>query len=194
MTIGNVTLEGRYARLEPLGLHHLDGLCEAGLDPGLWQWTLSVVRDRADMRDHIEAALRARDAGTELPFATLDSASGRVVGSTRFMNIALAHRRLEIGSTWVAPPFQRTAINTDAKYLMLRHAFEALGCLRVELKTDALNERSQTAILRIGARQEGVFRRHMITATGRVRDTVWFSILDEEWPRVKAELERKLER
>jgi RimJ/RimL family protein N-acetyltransferase len=188
----DVTLEGNHVRLEPLGLQHLDGLCDVGLDPELWQWTLAVVRDAPGMRAHVEAALKARDAGAEFPFATIERATGRVVGSTRYLNIAMAHRRLEIGSTWVAAPWQRTAINTEAKYLMLGHAFETLGCLRVELKTDALNKRSQAAIERLGAKHEGVFRRHMITESGRVRDTVWYAITDEDWPQVKANLERML--
>jgi len=117
-----------------------------------------------------------------------------VVGSTRFMNIDVANRRVEIGATWLAEPWQRTVINTEAKYLMLRHAFETLGCIRVELKTDALNQRSRQAMLRIGAREEGIFRQHMVTWSGRLRDTVYFSILDSEWPTVKANLEAKLRR
>jgi RimJ/RimL family protein N-acetyltransferase len=124
-------------------------------------------------------------------FATVETSSGRVIGSTRFMNIDRANRRVEIGSTWIAPPWQRTAVNTEAKYLMLRHAFEVWGCIRVELKTDALNQKSRNAILRIGAKEEGTLRRHLITHTGRVRDTVYFSILDSEWPGVKARLTRK---
>ena len=127
-----------------------------------------------------------------MPFVTIDAASGKVVGSTRFMNIEAKHRRLEIGSTWIAPPWQRSAINTEAKYLMLSHAFGPLGCHRVEFKTNSLNQKSRDAILRIGAKQEGIFRKHMVTASGRVRDTVWFSIIDSEWPQVKLDLERKL--
>ena len=125
-------------------------------------------------------------------FATVERSSGRAIGSTRFMNIDRANRRVEIGSTWIAPPWQRTAVNTEAKYLMLRHAFEVWGCMRVELKTDALNQKSRNAILRIGAKEEGTLRRHLVTWTGRVRDTVYFSILDDEWPEAKRKLENKL--
>jgi N-acetyltransferase len=130
--------------------------------------------------------------GESLVFATLERSSGALVGSTRFMNIDRANRRVEIGSTWIVPRWQRTAINTGAKYLMLRHAFESWGCIRVELKTDALNQKSRNAILRIGAKEEGTFRRHLITWTGRVRDSVYFSILDHEWPAVKAGMEERL--
>lgn len=192
MIVEPVTLEGTHTRLEPLSFDHLPGLCDAGLDPELWRWTLSAVDSPHAMRAYVEAALRNRDAKLELPFATIDRASGRLAGCTRFMNIDASHRRLEIGSTWVAAPWQRTAINTEAKYLMLRHAFESLGALRVELKTDALNQRSRTAIARLGAKQEGIFRKHMLTATGRQRDTVWFAITDDEWPHVKTGLEQKL--
>jgi RimJ/RimL family protein N-acetyltransferase len=143
------------------------------------------------MRDYIDSALAAQAAGTAIPFATVERASGRVVGSTRFMNIDVANRRVEIGATWIAKPWQRTAINTEAKYLMLRHAFETLGCVRVELKTDALNLRSRAAILRIGAREEGTLRQHMVTWRGRLRDSVYFSILDSEWAGVKGDLEAK---
>jgi RimJ/RimL family protein N-acetyltransferase len=145
------------------------------------------------MAAYIQAALQAQAAGTALPFATIERASEQVIGSTRFMNIDVPNRRVEIGSTWIARPWQRSFVNTEAKFLMLRHAFEVLGCIRVELKTDALNERSRNAILRIGAREEGILRKHIVTWTGRVRDTVYFSILDDEWPRVKADLEAKLE-
>jgi len=125
-------------------------------------------------------------------FASLERGSGQTIGSTRFMNIDRANRRVEIGSTWIAPAWQRTAVNTEAKYLMLRHAFEVWGCMRVELKTDALNQKSRNAILRIGAKEEGTLRRHLVTWTGRVRDTVYFSILDDEWVDVKSGLESRL--
>ena len=130
-----------------------------------------------------------QERGESLVFVTVERASGRMIGSTRFMNIDRANRRVEIGSTWIAPAWQRTAINTEAKYLMIRHAFERWGCIRVELKTDALNEKSRNAILRIGAKEEGTLRRHLVTWTGRVRDTVYFSILDSEWAEVKGRLE-----
>lgn len=187
-----VTLVGRHVVLEPLSAAHLDALVEVGLDPELWRWTASRVETPEEMRAYVAEALELSAAGRALPFATLDAATGRVVGSTRFANVDPVHRRVEIGWTWVAPPWQRTAVNTEAKYLMLRHAFESLGCIRVELKTDALNERSRAAIRRIGAREEGVLRRHIITAGGRVRDTVYHAVVDSEWPEVKARLEERL--
>lgn len=189
-----VTLAGRHVRLEPLSLGHVPALCEVGLDPELWRWTLTVLRTPEEMRAYVGTALRERDEGRSLPFATVDAASGRVVGSTRFGSVSPADRRVEIGWTWVARPWQRTPVNTEAKYLMLRHAFETLGCVRVELKTDALNERSRAAILRVGATQEGILRRHTRSQEGRMRDTVYFSILDDEWPAVRAGLETKLAR
>lgn len=192
MEVRPVTLAGRHVRLEPLSLAHLEGLCAVGLDPELWRWTLTVIRTPEEMRAYVETALREQEAGVSLPFATVEAATGRVVGSTRFGNVSRENRRVEIGWTWVARPWQRTPVNTEAKYLMLRHAFEALGCVRVELKTDALNERSRAAILRIGARQEGILRRHMLSQDGRMRDTVYFSVLDDEWPGVRAGLEAKL--
>lgn len=194
MELAPVTLEGRHVRLVPLSAEHVPALWEAGNDADIWRWTLSHPRSEADMARYVESALAKRDAGGALPFATLEAASGRVIGSTRFHNWEPPHPRVEIGYTWIARPWQRTAINTEAKYLMLRHAFETLGLLRVELRTDALNERSRAAILRLGATEEGTLRRHMINDSGRVRDTVYFSILDDEWPRVKERLEEKLAR
>jgi len=176
-------------RLEPLTLEHHADLCDAGLDEELWRWIPNQVRTPADMRAYIEIALRAQAEGSALPFATVERASGRAIGSTRFGNIDRVNRRLEIGWTWIGRPWQRTAINTEAKYLMLRHAFETLGALRVELKTDSLNERSRRAILRLGAVEEGTFRKHMVTESGRIRHTVYYSIIDEEWPAVRARLE-----
>ncbi len=189
-----VTLAGRHVRLEPLSPGHVPALCEVGLDAELWRWTLTAIRTPEEMRAYVETALRERDEGRSLPFATVDAASGRVVGSTRFGSIGMADGRVEIGWTWVARPWQRTAVNTEAKYLMLRHAFETLGCVRVELKTDALNARSRAAILRVGAREEGILRKHMKSQGGRMRDTVYFSILDDEWPGVRAGLEARLAR
>ncbi|HLW74988.1 MAG TPA: GNAT family protein [Gammaproteobacteria bacterium] len=187
-------LEGAHVRLEPLSLTHLDGLCAVGLDPELWKWIPTPVRDREEMRAYVELALDEQRHGLSMPFATLLKAEGRVIGSTRYANISVKDGRMEIGWTWIGKPWQRSTVNTEAKYLMLRHAFETLGCVRVELKTDALNEKSRNAILRIGAKQEGIFRKHMLTFSGRLRDTVYFSILDGEWPAVKAGLEAKLKR
>ncbi|MGH9493953.1 MAG: GNAT family N-acetyltransferase, partial [Candidatus Sulfotelmatobacter sp.] len=148
-----------------------------------------AVRTPDDFRKLVDKAFEEQQRGESIVFATVDRRSGKTVGSTRFMNIDRANRRVEIGSTWIAPAWQRTAINTEAKYLMLRHAFETWGCFRVELKTDALNEKSRNAILRIGAKEEGTLRRHVLTWTGRVRDSVYFSILDSEWAEVKKKLE-----
>jgi len=192
MKLEPVTLEGRGVRLEPLAASHHAALCEVGLDAELWRLIPYRASTPDEMRSYISSALEAQAARTALPFATVERASGRVIGSTRFMNIDAANRRVEIGSTWIAAPWQRSAINTEAKYLMLRHAFETLGCIRVELKTDALNQRSRQAMLRIGAREEGTLRQHMVTWSGRLRDTVYYSILDSEWPAVKANLEAKL--
>lgn len=194
MSVAPITLAGNFVRLEPLSLDHLDQLCAVGLDDELWRFTVSFVRTREDMQAYLAAALKEQAEDTALPFATCDIASGQVVGSTRFGNIDKQNRRLEIGWTWVARPWQRTAINTEAKYLMLSHAFETLGCLRIEFKTDMLNERSRQAILRLGAHEEGIFRNHMITSSGRIRNSVYYSIIDTEWPAVKRNLQEKLAR
>ena len=192
MVMGPVILEGRYVRLEPLTADHTARLAEIGLDKDLWRWIPSPVRTFEEMSAYVQTALGERTSGSALPFALIDKASGRIIGSTRYGNIDRVHHRLEIGWTWLARQWQRSAINTEAKYLLLRHAFETLKCIRVELKTDSLNDRSRAAILRIGAREEGTFRNHMITASGRIRHTVYFSILDSEWPDVKTRLESKL--
>lgn len=193
MVVAPVVLEGRHVRLEPLLEDHLAGLAAVGLDEDLWRWIPTPVRTAEEMAAYIATALRERAQGVSLPFALVERQTGRPIGSTRYGNIDRTHHRVEIGWTWVAREWQRTAINTEAKYLLLKHAFETLGCIRVELKTDSLNERSRAAILRIGAREEGIFRNHMITASGRIRHTVYFSIVDSEWPAVKARLEAKLE-
>jgi N-acetyltransferase len=192
MIVEPVTLEGKHVRLEPLSPAHHAALAEVGLDEELWRWIPAPVRTPEEMRAYIETALREQAAGTALPFSTVERATGRPIGSTRFANIDRANRRVEIGWTWIARPWQRTAVNTEAKYLMLRHAFETLGCIRVELKTDSLNQRSRHAILRIGAQEEGTFRNHMITSSGRVRHSVYYSIIDSEWPAVKARLLERL--
>ena len=144
------------------------------------------------MLHYIRAALSDQAKGISLPFVTIDLASGKVVGSTRFLNIDLPNKRVEIGATWLAKRWQRTPLNTEAKYLMMRHAFETLGCNRVEWKTDSLNTASRNAILRLGAKQEGIFRQHMVTWSGRLRDTVYFSVIAPEWPEVKKNLEAKI--
>jgi RimJ/RimL family protein N-acetyltransferase len=191
-TLEPVVLEGRVIRLVPMERSHLFPLADVGLDPSLWALVPTPVTDLDSMRHWLESALAQRATGTALPFVTVEQRSGKVVGSTRFAAWVPEHRRVEIGWTWVAPPWQRSAVNTEAKLLMLRHAFERLGCRRVELKTDALNMRSRAAILRLGAKEEGILRKHMITQLGRARDTVYFSITDDEWPAVSARLERML--
>jgi RimJ/RimL family protein N-acetyltransferase len=187
-----LTLEGRTVRLEPLGAAHLDGLCAAGLDPSLWRLTVARIATRDDMQRYMEDALTDQRAGSALPFATISRASGEVIGSTRFGSAVPEHRRVEIGWTWLSPKWQRTAANTEAKYLMLRHAFEVWRCNRVEFKTSALNERSRAAIRRIGATEEGIFRRHMVNEDGSLRDSVYFSIIAEEWPGARERLEAML--
>ena len=192
MEVRPVTLEGSFVRLEPLSMAHHAGLSEVGLDQELWEWIPEPVRTPEEMRAYIEEAIAAQAAGTALPFATVERSSGRAIGSTRFGNIDRRHRRVEIGWTWLARPWQRTRANTEAKSLMLRHAFETWGAIRVELKTDSLNARSRAAILRLGAKEEGILRNHMITSSGRIRHTVYYSITDSEWPAVKSRLERML--
>jgi len=196
LILSPVILEGRRVRLEPLAQKHHGALCAIGLDPELWEFIPYRVITPEDMAGYIQTALDAQASGTALPFAIVQVSPhaplGQVIGSTRYMNIDRANRRVEIGATWIATPWRRTAVNTEAKYLMLRYAFETLGCIRVEFKTDALNQRSRNAIRRIGATEEGTLRQHMITWSGRLRDSVYFSILDSEWPRVKQDLEQKL--
>ena len=192
MRLSPVVLEGTVIRMEPLTLDHVPALSEVGLDPSLWALTSNRVATEGDMREYVEQALADQKAGTALPFATVEQATGRVVGSSRFGNYVEVHRRIEIGWTWIAPAWQRTAVNTEAKLLMLTHAFETLGCRRVELKTSAKNARSRAAMLRIGASEEGTLRQHMINPDGSSRDSVYFSILDGEWPRVKERLKAML--
>ncbi len=193
MVVSPVMLESVNVRLEPLAKAHFAGLIQVGLDEELWRWIAVPVRTADEMATYLQTALNEQERGVSLPFAIVEKATGRPIGSTRYGNIDRTHHRVEIGWTWVAREWQRTAMNSEAKYLLLRHAFESLGCMRVELKTDSLNRRSREAILRIGAREEGIFRNHMITASGRVRHTVYFSIIDSEWPAVKARLESMLD-
>jgi RimJ/RimL family protein N-acetyltransferase len=189
-----VTLAGHLVRLEPLELEHVPALAEVALDPAIWQWTLARPTDEAGLRVWTAAAIAGRDAGTELPFVTLDAATGRPIGSSRYLNIVMEHRRLEIGWTWVAPPWQRTGANREAKLLMLSHAFDTLGCRRVEFKTDSRNEPSRRALLGIGAQFEGIFRNHMVMPGGGPRHSAYYSVIDDEWPVVRARLEASLAR
>ena len=192
MKVEKIRLEGEFVRLEPLEIGHLEKLCEVGLDESLWLWTANIIKTSADMKGYIKTALDEFRRGVSLPFVTIEKSSDKIVGSTRFGNIDAKNRKMEIGWTWINPRWQRTFVNTEAKLLMLTHAFETWNYVRVELKTDVLNEKSQKAMLRLGAQKEGVLRRHLITDAGRIRDTVYFSILDSEWQTVKANLEEKL--
>ena len=185
-------LQGTFIRLEPLSLDHLAGLCEVGLDPEIWRWAPQPISTSEEMRTYVETALQWQAEGAALPFATILNETDQIVGSTRFANIDREHKHLEIGWTWIGKPWQRTAVNTEAKYLMLCHAFETLGCIRVEFKTDSLNQQSRNAILRIGAKEEGTFRNHMIIQDGRYRHSVYFSVIDSEWAEVKRRLEERL--
>ena len=194
MRIEPVVLEGDRVRLEPMRRDHLDALTEAGKYEELWRWTNAKPINRESMSDYMEAALAGVDNRSTLPFVTIDKPSATLVGSTRFGNIDPTNRRAEIGWTWITPAFQRSYVNSEAKYLMLRHAFDVWDCVRVEIKTDVLNEKSRAAILRLGAVEEGVLRRHTLTHTGRFRDTIYYSILDHEWPTIRARLEARLRR
>ena len=189
-----VTLEGRIVRLEPLQLEHVPALAEVGLEPAIWQWTLARPGSEDDLREWAAATIANRASRTELPFVTLEAATGRPIGSSRFLNIVPEHRRLEIGWTWVAPRWQRSGANREAKLLMLTHAFERLGCRRVEFKTDSLNQPSRAALLGIGATFEGIFRNHMVMPEGRMRHSAYYSVIDDEWPDVKGRLEASLAR
>lgn len=191
-----VTLEGSVVRLEPIRREHADLFWQVAKNDleNIFRWIPYSMKTPEDFRNLIDKAFAEQERSESVVFATVERRSETVIGSTRFMNIDRANRRVEIGSTWIAPAWQRTGVNTEAKYLMLRHAFEVWGCFRVELKTDALNEKSRAAILRLGAKEEGTLRRHVITWTGRVRDSVYFSILDNEWPGVKTQLETYMAR
>ena len=191
-----VNLQGKYVRLEPLRPEHAVKLWEIAKDHlhELFRWIPYRLESLEDFQVLNRHLLEEQKRGLTVPFATFERKSGQIAGTTRFMNMDLPNRKVEIGSTWIAPRWQRTAVNTEAKFLMLQHAFEVWKCLRVELKTDSLNQRSRRAILRLGAKEEGTLRKHMVTWNGRQRDSVYFSILDTEWPEVKAGLERKMEK
>lgn len=197
MHIQPVTLVGRHVRLEPLAEAHVPDLAAVGLEPSIWRFIGSGIRyggiDTPEkMAAFVRGLLEDQARGTDLPFAVVLSESGRAIGCTRYMEIRLQHRGLEIGGTWYGLDYQRTAVNTECKYLLLGHAFEQLGCIRVQFKTDILNERSQRAIERIGAVREGVLRNHMMRADGSYRDSVYYSVIDADWPAVKAHLEQLL--
>jgi len=190
-----VTLQGKHVRLEPMTEAHVPGLAEIGIGQGFWDFMVyGDIKTGDDMRNWVLDILGRAEKGTDLPFVVIELASGRVAGATRYLNILPNDRGLEIGGTWYGQDFQRTHVNTECKYLLLTHAFETLKCIRVQLKTDSRNERSQKAIERIGAKKEGVLRNHMILPDGRFRDSVYYSILNTEWDQVKRNLELMMSR
>lgn len=193
-----VVLEGEHVRLEPMVQAHAGAiaaaLAKAAADGAMWESKVTTIPSPETARAYVDQALQELAAGVSLPFVTIDRASGEAVGSTRYMNIEAPHRRLEIGTTWIGKSFQRTAINTEAKYLMLRHAFETLKCIAVDLRTHEKNVQSRAAIERLGAKLDGLLRNHRIMPDGCLRNTATYSIIDAEWPAVKARLEARLAR
>jgi RimJ/RimL family protein N-acetyltransferase len=189
-----VTLTGRRVRMEPLAERHLDELARVAMDDAVWRWTIAKPIDDAGLRAWFDQAMANAAATIEVPFATIDQASDKAIGSSRFMTIAPEHRRLEIGWTWVGTAFQRTGANREAKLLQLTHAFETLGAERVEFKTHARNVASRTALLGIGATFEGVLRHHTIMPDGSNRDSAFYGVIAPEWPGVKARLQQLLDR
>ncbi len=195
MELNHFELEGKHVRLEPLELaKHWDGLVAIGLEPDLWRWTSAKIANAEDLERYLRRALQERDQMVSAPFAIVHHPSGRIAGCTRFGNIEPLHKRVEIGWTWVGKPFQRTVVNTETKYLLFRHAFETWGWNRVELKTSALNHKSKDAMRRLGLVEEGTLRNHMLNEDGTTRDTVYFSVIRDEWPDMKARLEGMLAR
>ena len=193
MDVKPVILTGKHVRLEPLSENHVAGLSAIGLDDDIWRYMpYGPIRREEDIRRWVNGLLELEAQRTDLPFAVIDLSSGRVAGATRYIEIRPEHRGLEIGGTWYGSEFRRTHVNTECKYLLLKHAFETLGAIRVQLKTDSRNERSQRAIGRLGAVKEGILRNHLILPDGYIRHSVYYSILDSEWPRVKDRLEQML--
>lgn len=188
MDAAPVTLEGKRVRLEPMKAEHLDALTEAGAFEELWKWTRNYAHTPESMKEYVDDALAEAAKGAALPFVTIDKETGKVIGSTRFANFDASNRHVEIGWTWITPSYQRSYVNSEAKYLMLTHAFEVWKCARVELKTDVLNMKSRNAMLRMGATEEGALRKHVLAYNDRWRDTIYYSVLDTEWPGVKARL------
>ena len=187
-----ITLAGKYVRLEPLAFAHEAALNEAAADGELWNTDVTIIPKSDGMNAYIRFALDGLNQGTQLPFVIVQLAGNQLVGATRFYDVFPNDRKCAIGYTWLAKSAQRTPVNTEAKLLMLTYAFETWKCGRVELITDVRNERSRTAILRLGAKQEGILRKHIMLPSGRIRDSVVFSIIDTEWPDVKAELQKRL--
>jgi len=194
MEVKPIILQGKHVRLEPMTETHIPALAEIGVGQPFWDFMVYGRMETADdMRGWVQDILSRAEKGKDLPFVAIQLESGRVAGATRYMNIMPNDRGLEIGGTWYGPEFQRTVVNTECKYLLLSHAFETLGCIRVQLKTDLRNQRSQKAIERIGAVKEGVLRNHMILPNGHYRHSVYYSILDTEWPEVKRRIEGMIE-
>ena len=190
-----IILEGETVRLEPLNESHVPGLTAVGIDQDIWRHMLyGEIRGETDMARWVRSMLALAELGADIPFAVIHRPSGRVAGATRYLEIRSAHLGIEIGGTWYGVDFRRTAVNTECKYLLLTHAFEVMGCIRVQFKTDVRNVRSQRAIERIGGVREGVLRNHLILPDGRRRDSVYYSVLDSEWTAVKLALKEKLQR
>lgn len=194
MDIKPIILESNFVRLEPLTIEHEEALNQAAADGELWKSPVTIVPMRDKMAAYMTTALNAQARGTELPFAIVRKSTGRAVGSTRFYAIDRDHRRCEIGYTWLSASAQRSEVNTSCKLLLLAHAFETWKCIRVGFLTDMLNQQSREALQRIGAKFEGALRSHMIMPSGRYRDSACFSIIDSEWPAVKSNLEKMLDR
>jgi RimJ/RimL family protein N-acetyltransferase len=192
ITLNPQSLEGNHIRLLPLATSHFEELCQIGLDEHLWRLTTNQLKSRDDMRQYIKTALDEQATGLCLPFVIVDKQSGKVVGSSRYHSLNRTNRRLVIGHTWIARNWQRTFVNTETKYLMLTHAFEALGCVRVEFIVNSINDRSRQAMLRIGAQHEAILRSYTIAKDGQPKDVALFSIINTDWPNVKANLEQKL--
>ena len=193
MDVKPVVLTGQFVRLEPLTEDHTASLAAVGMDESIWEYMpYGAMNNEDDIRRWVRTILDRRAEGTDLPFVVMHKASGRVAGTTRYMEIRPEHNGLEIGGTWYGAEFRRTQVNTECKYLLLRQAFEELGCIRVQLKTDSRNERSQRAIERLGAVKEGMHRNHMILPDGYIRHSIYYSIINSEWPQVKSRLEQML--
>lgn len=194
MQVAPITLEGAHVRLEPMRDEHAEGLVAAGCGHSLFRFFPFSLEAEEAMRGYVKLNVAAAASGAVLPFVTIERATNRVVGATSFLAIEPAHRRLEIGATWITPSHQRSPVNTEAKVLQLTHCFEVLGCNRVEFKTDERNEKSRAALARIGAKEEGRFRAHMVMPDGQLRTSVWFSVIASEWPELKRRLAQKLAR
>lgn len=185
-----VVLEGEQVRLEPMHARHVAGLWAAAEHADIWRWLSFTIRSKDQMRQFVESAVQKAENRQAVGYAAFAKPSAQIVGATGYWNIETAHRKLEIGASWLNPKWQRSGVNTEMKYLMLKHAFENLNCLRVEFKTDALNAPARAALQRIGATEEGVLRNHLIQPDGRIRNSVFFSIIQSEWPQVKERLQK----